>query len=315
MTKTNTKKSCCTPTRKQAKAAPIVDIAAEQQEDFFKDTISIQASRAYLGTRSQKIRADYEGPLRRPRLKAYRIDRTTVTTKRFAAFVEDTGYVTDAERFGWSFVFHNQLPDDYAATRALSGHEWWRVVDKAHWRSITGTDDTQEQCAHHPVVHVSSNDSNAFAKWAGGRLPTEAEWEHAARGGLGDVKFPWGDTEPDDTGFFPCNIWQGEFPRNNTKADNFNATAPADSFQPNGFGLMNMAGNVWEWNADMFVNDAMQRKVGENITPEQQSHVLLKGGSFLCHKSYCYRYRIAARSGNTPDSTSTHMGFRVAYDL
>lgn len=311
----NPEKSCCTPTRKQDEPAPIDNIDLGQRETCFADTISIQASRVYLGTRAQKIRVDYEGPLRRPRLKAYSIDRTAVTTARFAAFVKDTGYVTDAERFDWSFVFFNQLPDGFTDTRALAGHEWWRAVDGANWRAITGTGNTQDQCADHPVVHISSNDSQAFAKWAGGRLPTEAEWEHAARGGLGDVKFPWGDAEPDDTQFFPCNIWQGNFPQTNTAADDFNATAPADSFQPNGYGLMNMVGNVWEWTADPFVNDVMQRKLGEKITPVLQSHALLKGGSFLCHKSYCYRYRIAARMGNTPDSTSTHMGFRVVYDL
>lgn len=307
-------KSCCTPSQKKCPSAPINNFDPTQRETSLADTISLQASRVYLGTRAQKIHADYEGPLRRPRLNAYRIDRTTVTTARFAAFVENTGYATDAERFGWSFVFHNQLPDDYPATRALAGHEWWRVVNGANWRAITGAGDTRDQCADHPVVHVSSNDARAFAKWARGRLPSEAEWEHAARGGLGDVKFPWGDAEPDDAKFFPCNIWQGDFPQNNTAADDFNATAPSVSFHPNGYGLMNMVGNVWEWTADPFVNDAMQRKAGKNISSELRSHVLLKGGSFLCHKSYCYRYRIAARSGNTPDSASTHMGFRLVYD-
>lgn len=306
-------KSCCTPTRGSGALSFDTTPNSRDREQGFDDTVVIPAGRAFLGTRTQMIRTDFEGPLRRRQLETFKMDRTAVTTSRFAQFVKDTGYTTDAERIGWSFVFHDQLAKDHPATKALAGIEWWRAVDGANWRCITGGGDTTTRTADHPVVHVSSHDAQAFARWAGGRLPSEVEWEHAARGGLADVKYPWGDDEPDDSGPFRCNIWQGEFPQNNTGADGYTATAPASSFDANGYGLMNMVGNVWEWTADPFVNDVMRRKVGPKITPEQWAHVLLKGGSYLCHKSYCYRYRIAARTGNTADSASTHMGFRVIY--
>ena len=164
-----------------------------------------------------------------------------------------------------------------------------------------------------PQTHVSWHDATAYAAWAGGRLPTEVEWEHAARGALGDVRFPWGDDEPDDETFLPCNIWQGRFPQHNTASDGYAGTAPAASFAPNGYGLYNMAGNVWEWTADDFRIRSLKKQVKERLK-SMQGFKLAKGGSFLCHRSYCYRYRIAARSGISPDSTAAHQGFRVAWD-
>lgn len=238
--------------------------------------------------------------------------QTAVTNNQFNQFIKDTGYKTEAERLGWSFVFHQQLPENFQKTQAPVQHQWWRKVDGACWNRIAGPNASVEQPDDHPVVHVSWNDAQAFSKWAGGRLPTEAEWEHAARGGLGDVLFPWGDREPNDTDFHPCNIWQGTFPDTNTCADGHAATAPAKSFDPNGYGLYNMSGNVWEWTS------GRMKIVGRSN--ESQKHAkhykgtkLLKGGSFLCHNSYCFRYRISARTGNTPDSASTHQGFRVVF--
>ena len=166
----------------------------------------------------------------------------------------------------------------------------------------------------HPVVHVSWRDATAYARWIGGRLPSETEWEHAARGGLGDVPFPWGEAEPNDTDHFPCNIWQGQFPKTNTGADGHLDTAPAQSFAPNGYGLFNMVGNVWEWTAEPF-RIRSQKKAARQRQAQMKGYKLTKGGSFLCHQSYCYRYRIAARTGNSPDSTTTHTGFRVVWDL
>jgi formylglycine-generating enzyme required for sulfatase activity len=167
-----------------------------------------------------------------------------------------------------------------------------------------------------PVVQVSWTDANAFAAWAGGRLPSEAEWECAAAGGLNDARYPWGDQEPDENDFLPCNIWQGTFPTENTATDGFAATAPVDAFAPNGFGLYNMAGNTWEWCADPFLIRSLARGARERSEAARvQNMRLLKGGSHLCHRSYCHRYRIAARTGAGSDSGTTHVGFRLVFDL
>ena len=154
---------------------------------------------------------------------------TAITNATFARFVKETGYVTEAERFGWSFVFFSDVSDAIQETEGVVGTEWWRRVYGAIWRDVWGPGAKDEPQPDHPVVHVSWNDANAFARWCGGRLPTEAEWEHAARGGLGDVRFPWGDQEPDDNTFLPCNIWQGRFPDVNTSADGWTTTAPTQA--------------------------------------------------------------------------------------
>ena len=164
-------------------------------------------------------------------------------------------------------------------------------------------------------MHVSWSDAAAFAAWAGGRLPTEAEWEHAAKGGDDGARFPWGAEEPTDTVAGLCNIWQGDFPHRNSVADGFAGTAPADAFRPNGFGLFNMCGNVWEWCADPFrVRSLSGAAKARNRAATAERERVMKGGSYLCHRSYCYRYRIAARSGRSPDTSAGHTGFRVAYD-
>lgn len=251
--------------------------------------------------------------MRRVRVNPIRIGPTAVSNGEFAAFVEETGYVTEAERFGWSFVFWMQVPEGIGATQAVPNASWWRRVDGATWHEPNGPG-TADAAWHgdHPVVHISWNDATAYAQWAGGRLPTEAEWEHAARGGLGDVPFPWGAREPDDEHHQPCNIWQGRFPEVNTALDGYVTTAPVRSYAPNGYGLYNMVGNVWEWTADPFRVRSLKRQVRQRMA-QTRGYRVSKGGSFLCHKSYCFRYRIAARSGNAPDSTTTHTGFRVVW--
>jgi len=269
---------------------------------------------ATWGTSRPLIRSDGEGPLRQSPIAPFSLSRGAITQAEFAAFVAETGYVTEAEHLGWSFVFFTQVPEQVESTQSVPGAPWWRRVDGSCWRHIGGPDCSQAEArADHPVVHVSWNDAHAYCTWAGGRLPTEREWEHAARGGLGDVRFPWGDTEPDDESNFPCNIWQGRFPTKNTGQDGYTTTAPTLSFRPNEYGLYNLVGNVWEWTADSFSLPA--RRVGTNYQPKRTTdEKLAKGGSFLCHKSYCFRYRIAARIGNAADSSTTHMGFRVAWD-
>ena len=194
-------------------------------------------------------RGDGEGPVHEVELGVFRIDRFAVANSEFAKFVDATGWRTDAERYGWSFVFAGLLPDDFLEARGVVGAEWWRQVFHANWRQPEGPHSDLTGREHHPAVHVSWNDASAFCRWTGTRLPTEAEWEYAARGGIEGHAFPWGDElEPD--GEHRMNVFQGHFPGENTGADGFLATAPIDVYKPNGFGLYNVTGNVWEWCGD-----------------------------------------------------------------
>ena len=305
-------KTCCTPVagRGGALSDPPTPGKGPSGRPPLRD---IPGGPALVGTNHPIIRDDRESPARTKRVKPFRMMETTVTNAMFAEFIEDTGYQTEAERFGWSFVFHLNVSEAITMSEGVQGVEWWRKIDGSHWRLINGPGSDEAWQPDHPVVHVSWNDARAYATWAGGRLPSEAEWEHAARGGLGDVRFPWGDQEPDDTEFLPCNIWQGRFPANNSGADGYLTTAPARSFEPNGYGLYNMVGNVWEWTAEPFKLRSVSKRLKAHAGNLPNSK-LLKGGSFLCHKNYCYRYRIAARTGNTADTSTTHQGFRLVFD-
>jgi formylglycine-generating enzyme required for sulfatase activity len=274
----------------------------------------IPGGRAEIGTDRPQIATDGEGPRRFVKVKPFRIGTTAVTNAEFAIFVEDTGYMTEAERFGWSYVFgtHIQGVDE---TAGVVGAEWWRRVDGCFWRMPLGPASGLAGRESHPAVHVSWNDAVAYAAWAGGRLPTEAEWEHAARGGLTGSIYPWGDRHPNDSDFTPCNIWQGDFPLRDTAVDGYAGLAPARSFEPNGYGLYNMCGNCWEWTSEPFrVRSLRAHAKSINERAAQAGFKLAKGGSHLCHASYCHRYRIAARTGNTPDSTTSHIGFRIVFD-
>ena len=293
-----------------ARSSEIVEIARAQSPEL----VSFRGGRSQVGTHSPAIPADGEGAVRQVRLAPFGLETETVTNARFAAFVAATGYVTEAERIGWSPVFHPLLPNPAATPPGDSATPWWVPIEGACWFAPEGPGSDLSERAEHPVVQVSWNDAQAFASWTGGRLPTEAEWEHAARGGLDDPRFPWGDEEPSDTNIL-CNIWQGEFPRHNTLADGFMGTAPTRSFAPNGAGLYQMAGNVWEWTQDAYrVRSVSGAARARNRHARQVHEKVLKGGSFLCHLSYCYRYRIAARSALPPDSCSSNTGFRIARD-
>ncbi|MCR9087629.1 MAG: formylglycine-generating enzyme family protein [Rhodobacteraceae bacterium] len=307
-------KSCCTPAREtSAETQPRAGAyAARGGRDRPGEVIDISGGAALIGTDRPLFEMDGEGPLRRKKIAPFRMDATTVTNARFAAFVEDTGYRTDAERLGDSLVFQGLLPKDAPPSRAVAEAPWWRMIPGATWRCIHGPDSADLADPDHPVVHVSWNDATAFAAWAGGRLPTEVEWEHAARGGLADVAFPWGDQEPDDTEYLPCNIWQGTFPHQDTGADGYAGTAPARSFAPNGYGLYNMVGNVWEMTSEPFKVRSLKKSVAR-AHAGKKGFKLSKGGSFLCHRSYCYRYRIAARNSTSADSSTSHLGFRLVY--
>lgn len=273
--------------------------------------IEVKGGNVFVGTDTPQIVEDGEGPERSVRLRDYMLEAATVTVRRFAEFVNATGYLTDSERIGSSTVFmplletHNQSRENDTV--------WWSNVKGANWRSPEGPGSSVEDRMDHPVTQVSWSDASAFAAWVGGRLPTEPEWEHAARSGHRGRVYPWGDDEPDDNLVF-CNIWQGKFPHNNTEVDGYFGTAPSESFAPNELGFYNLAGNVWEWTADAFkIRSVASYARTRNQAALRASDKVLKGGSFLCHRSYCYRYRIAARIGLSRDSASSNVGFRVAF--
>lgn len=278
--------------------------------------VRLPGGRVRVGSDDGLLPADGEGPSRLVRLAPYAIDPHAVTNRWFAAFVADAGYRTEAETIGWSAVFAGLLDAPGAADPTATAPSWWRRIDGACWQHPEGPSSSIEDRLDHPVVQVSLADAEAFAAWAGGRLPSEAEWEHAARGGLEARRFPWGDAEPDDEHFTPCNIWQGSFPMNNTCHDGYRGTAPVATFAPNGYGLFNMVGNTWEWCADAFRVRAIGRSAdARNLAARRERQHVLKGGSFLCHRSYCYRYRCSARSGVSADSAASHVGFRLVFDL
>jgi len=313
-------KACCAPGREGASGAPRASGGlARVRTGSPEGMVEIPGGEGGMGTDGDYgFVADGEGPAHPIRLDPFLIDTSCVTNEQFAAFANAAGYRTEAERFGWSFVFYGHLTPvqlERAVRVVVQGSEWWCRVDGATWRHPEGRGSTIKQRWKHPVVHVSWNDAAAYAAWAGKRLPTEAEWERAARGGLAGRRFPWGDElEPD--GRHRMNVWQGSFPTHNTEADGFYGTAPAQSFRANGYGLYNMTGNVWEWCCDWFDPAYYSRSPIDNpIGPETGSRRVMRGGSYLCHASYCNRYRTDSRSSNTPDSSTTNLGFRCVRDV
>jgi formylglycine-generating enzyme required for sulfatase activity len=257
-------------------------------------------------------RADGERPVHEVTVNGFEMDATTVTNADFARFVAATGYVTEAEAFGYSAVFHLVLaarPSDIMAP--VGGAPWWLGVKGADWRHPGGAHSSIDGMDDHPAVHVSWNDAVEYCRWAHRRLPTEAEWEYASRGGLDGARYPWGD-DLLDIDNWQVNIWQGEFPNRNTVDDGFLTTAPVRSFKPNDYGIWQTVGNVWEWCADWFHPAYYLASPSSNPQgPEGGEARVLRGGSYLCHDSYCNRYRNSARSSNTPDSSMGNAGFRT----
>lgn len=282
-----------------------------------------------------------ERPAHRVRVDGFWMDETEVTNSQFAAFVEATGYVTTAEKAPSLEEIMSQVapgtpppPADKLVPGSLvftppagpvrldDFSQWWKWTPGASWKHPLGPGSGLDDLGDHPVVHVSWDDAVAYAAWAGKRLPTEAEWEFAARGGLRDKPYVWGDEKPSDTKIF-ANLWQGEFPHHNTARDGFERTAPVRSFAPNGYGLYDMAGNVWEWCADWYQRNLYRTRAGRGVPdnpkgPERSDDPtrpytpqrVQRGGSFLCNDSYCSRYRPSARHGCSPDSGMSHVGFR-----
>jgi formylglycine-generating enzyme len=284
-----------------------------------------------------------EQPLRYVSVDAFCIDVTPVTNQQFAAFIADTGYRTWAERIPDAADYPGADPALLVpasavfipASRPVDTRNpalWWRLVPGADWCHPLGPHSTIDELAEHPVVHVALADAEAYAAWAGKRLPTEAEWEFAARGGLIDQTYAWGD-ELAPGGRRMANYWSGVFPHQRGQDDGFARTSPVDFYPPNGFGLFDMIGNAWEWTADWYAEgEALQTAArpccaprnprggdeSGSRDPRDATHrfgrKVLKGGSHLCAENYCQRYRPAARHAQPVDSSTSHIGFRCARD-
>jgi formylglycine-generating enzyme required for sulfatase activity len=290
------------------------------------------------GGDNEQASAD-EYPKHKVEVSGFWMDATEVTNSQFAKFVKATGYVTVAEKKPDWEELKKQLPagtpkpdesvlvaSSLVFKPALSPvplndySQWWEWKKAADWRHPHGPDSNIAGKEDHPVVHVTWIDAQAYAKWAGKRLPTEAEWEYASRGGLKNNIYPWGN-ESVNTGKPRANFWQGNFPDKNTLTDKFYLSAPVKSFAPNGYGLYDMSGNVWEWCADLYhhkyyedVKNGAKNPTGPNnsLDPDEPSASkrVLRGGSFLCNDSYCSGYRSARRMKSTEDSSMEHLGFR-----
>jgi len=316
-------KSCCAPSAgRNASAATPSNGFHRVRDGSTDDMVRIEGGAFLMGSDYPKgFPEDGEGPVREVRVDPFHMDKYTVTNAKFQEFVKATRYTTEAEEFGWTFVFWLLVPA-YKRRRlrgrgeTVMGLEWWYKVDDADWKHPYGPGSSTKKIPDLPVVHVSYRDATAYCEWAGKRLPTEAEWECAARGGLEQKTFAWGD-ELTPSGKHVCNIWQGAFPDHNSAEDGYVGPAPVFAYEPNGFGLYNVAGNVWEWCHDWWSPDFHVTGPRDNPTgpAEDTSRRVMKGGSYLCHDSYCNRYRVGARTSNTPDSSTGNLGFRCARDV
>jgi len=304
----------------------------------------IPAGEFTMGTDEPSAPAN-EQPAHQVWVDGFYMDATPITNDEFRKFVEQTGYVTVAERpIDWEELKKQvppgtpKPPDEMLQPGSIVFQQpsqpvpldrmdaWFKWVNGASWQHPEGPDSNLDGRGDEPVVHVAWEDAQAYAKWAGNRLPTEAEWEYAARGGKPNTRFLWGD-ELKPEGKLPANIWTGHFPDKNTAEDGYEGRAPVRAFPPNAFGLYGMAGNVWNWCADLYHDRAhrMAARKGYQVNPQgpDQSYdptdphskvqYVTKGGSYLCHVDYCESYRPTARRGTPPDTGSSHVGFRTVW--
>jgi formylglycine-generating enzyme len=338
---------CCQrnqPSRFLAKHLPIAATSFVQASNRLREgMVWIEGGTFTMGSSTEEGRSD-EFPRHQVKVDGFWMEATEVTNAQFQQFVQATGYITTAEKAPDWNELQKQLPsgtpkpDDSLLVAASlvfmpltqpvtlnDASKWWSWTKGANWRHPEGAGSTIKGKEDYPVVHVSWDDANAYAKWAGKRLPTEAEWEYAARGGLVDQPFTWG-SEAVDSGKAKANIWQGHFPDFNTGEDGFKGLAPVKRFAPNGYGLYDMAGNVWEWCSDWYRPDYFVQFQGSialnpkgpssGYDPDEPTIAkrVLRGGSFLCHASYCSSYRVSARMRIAPDTGLQHTGFRCVAD-
>ena len=310
----------------------------------YEGMVQIPVGKFMMGASDNEGRSD-EYPQHRVKISSFWMDATEVTNAQFKKFVDATGYITTAEKNpDWEEI-KKQLPvgtpkPDESVLVASSlvftptskavdlydASQWWSWIHDADWKHPQGPASSIKGKDNYPVVHISWDDANAYANWMGKRLPTEAEWEYAARGGLVDKKYFWGDEDP-EKGQPKANIWQGKFPYLNLATDKFKGAAPVKSFVPNKFGLYDMAGNVWEWCSDWYTPDYyMKLDKTLSINPKGPSKSydpmepsvakkVIRGGSFLCNSSYCKGYRVTARMKSSPDTGLEHTGFRCVADV
>ncbi len=267
-----------------------------------------------------------EGPVAKIEVKSFEIDATEVTNGQFEKFVKATGYITEAEK-GLSAELYPQIPAEFRAPGSAVFFQpdqmsdgktdgWWQFVAGASWKSPLGPESSIVERQHYPVIHVTYSDALAYASWLGRRVPTEQEWEYAARGGHSGATYAWGE-EPPHTGKSKANTWQGNFPYKNDGVDGFKGAAPVGCFDPNNYGLYDMTGNLWEWTETAYHADRTMNYRSEGNDPRQPGVTLksIKGGSFLCSDNYCQRYRPAARQGQDITMATSHIGFRTAADV
>lgn len=314
--------SCCTPPGPKpgmddaewlALARAVQPAPEAVQRELRAELIPLKGGFFDMGARRAKFEQDFDAPRRKVHLSPFAIAPTACTNAQYARFVADTGYRTLAEVEGWSFVFHLLLDPPAAHPESPPGLPWWRLVNGACWHAPEGPGSTKDGREDHPAVHLSWYDALAYCTWAGLRLPTEAQWEFAARGGQAHAKFPWGNAMTPG-GAHRMNTWQGDFPTRNTGEDGYLGTAPVRAYEPNGYGLWNCCGNVWEWAADAYVAAPVQGPFPLR-DPEGPDHGIARvqrGGSYLCHVSYCDRYHVHSRTKNDADSSTGNAGFRVA---
>ena len=315
--------ACCVPSKERAARLAGSRVASEGRvratAGETAGMVKLDGGKFLMGTENPEgFAKDGEGPVRVVVVDPFWVDVTPVTNAQFGEFVKATGYRTEAEEIGWSFVFEGHIPEgryEELVKDTVAGAPWWCQVAGADWLRPEGGDSELGERAEYPVVQVSWNDARAYGEWAGKRLPTEAEWEYAARGGLEQKLYPWGD-ELTPGGRHLCNVWQGEFPKVDLAEDGYSGTSPVKAFPANGYGLYSITGNAWEWCSDWFDASYHVTATRTNpVGPGEGVGKVIKGGSYLCHRSYCNRYRVAARTSNTPDSATGNMGFRCVRDV